>query len=107
MRLVARQPRLRLMLTLLTAQAIAVGSLDLLFVILAVTALGRPQAWAGYLNAAHGVGPVPPARAAVVLVRGRRRRPVLAAALLLSSARAALAAHGGAPAPVALRLPAR
>jgi hypothetical protein len=95
MRLVARQPRLRLMLTLLTAQAMAVGSLDLLFVILAVTVLGRPQAWAGYLNAAYGVGAVLAALAGVFLVGRRLGGPILGAALLLSCALAALAAHVG------------
>jgi hypothetical protein len=94
-RLVARQPRLRLMLTLLTAQAIAVGSLDLLFVILAVTVLGRPQAWAGYLNAAYGVGAVLAALAGVFLVGRRLGGPILGAALLLSCALASLAARVG------------
>ncbi len=102
MRLVARQPRLRLMLTLLTAQAIAVGSLDLLFVILAVTVLGRPQAWAGYLNAAYGVGAVLAALAGVFLVGRRLGGPILGAALLLSCALAALAAHVGVPGTLAL-----
>jgi hypothetical protein len=45
--LMARAPRLRLMLALLTAEAVVVGALDLLFVILAISVLGRPQAWAG------------------------------------------------------------
>ncbi len=49
-RLTARQPRLRLMLALLTAEAVVVGALDLLFVILAISVLDRSQAWAGYLN---------------------------------------------------------
>jgi len=53
-RLAARQPRLRLMLAMLTAEAAVVGALDLLFVILAVTVLGRPQAWAGYLRSLAG-----------------------------------------------------
>src|SRR5438477_3640084 len=49
-RLTVRQPRLRLMLALLTAEAVVVGALDLLFVILAISVLHRSQAWAGYLN---------------------------------------------------------
>jgi len=102
MRLIARQPRLRLMLTLLTAQAIAVGSLDLLFVILAVTVLGRPQAWAGYLNAAYGVGAVLAALAGVFLVGRRLGGPILGAALLLSCALAALAVHVGVTGTLAL-----
>ena len=47
LRLAVRQPRLRLMLALLTADAVVVGALDLLVVILALTVLGRPPSWAG------------------------------------------------------------
>jgi len=90
-RLVARQPRLRLVLALLTAEAVVVGALDLLFVILAVTVLGRPQAWAGYLNSAYGVGAVLAAAVGVLLVGRRLSAPILGAALLLSGALAALA----------------
>src|SRR5579862_2602767 len=91
-RLIARQPRLRLVLALLTAEAVVVGALDLLFVILAVTVLGRPQAWAGYLNSAYGVGAVLAAAVGVLLVGRRLSGPILGAALLLSGALAALAA---------------
>ena len=41
LRLAVRQPRLRLMLALLTADAVVTGALDLLVVILALTVLGR------------------------------------------------------------------
>jgi MFS family permease len=71
MRLAVRQPRLRLMLALLAAEAAVVGALDLLFVILAVTVLGRSQAWAGYLNSAYGMGAILAATVSVLLV-GRR-----------------------------------
>ena len=91
-RLAVRQPRLRLMLALLTAEAAVVGALDLLFVILAVTVLGRPQAWAGYLNSAYGVGAILAAPVSVLLVGRRLGGPILGAALLLSGALAALAA---------------
>ena len=47
LRLAVRQPRLRLMLALLTADAVVLGALDLLVVILALTVLGRPPGWAG------------------------------------------------------------
>ena len=40
-----RQPRLRLMLALLTADAVVTGALDLLVVILALSVLGRPPGW--------------------------------------------------------------
>ena len=101
-RLAAGQPRLRLMLALLTAEAAVVGALDLLFVILAVTVLGRPQAWAGYLNSAYGAGAVLAATVGVLLVGRRLGLPILAAALLLSGALAALAASLGLAGTVAL-----
>jgi MFS family permease len=101
-RLVVRQPRLRLMLALLTAEAAVVGALDLLFVILAVTVLGRPQAWAGYLNSAYGVGAILAATLGVLLVGRRLGGPNAGAALLLSGALAALAASLGLAGTVAL-----
>jgi MFS family permease len=101
-RLAAGQPRLRLMLALLTAEAAVVGALDLLFVILAVTVLGRPQAWVGYLNSAYGVGAVLAAPVSVLLVGRRLGAPILGAALLLSGALAALAAGLGLGGTVAL-----
>jgi MFS family permease len=94
-RLAAGQPRLRLILALLTAEAAVVGALDLLFVILAVTVLGRPQAWAGYLNSAYGLGAVLAAAVSVLLVGRRLGVPILVAALLLSGALAAVAAGLG------------
>jgi hypothetical protein len=100
--LAAGQPRLRLMLALLTAEAAVVGALDLLFVILAVTVLGRPQAWAGYLNSAYGVGAILAAPVSVLLVGRRLGAPILGAALLLSGALAALAAGRGLGGTVAL-----
>jgi Cyclic nucleotide-binding domain len=101
-RLAVRQPRLRLMLALLTAEAAVVGALDLLFVILAVTVLGRPQEWAGYLNAAYGVGAILAAGVSVLLVGRRLGGPILGAALLLSGALAVLAAGLGLAGTVAL-----
>jgi hypothetical protein len=94
-RLAVRQPRLRVVLALLTAEAVVVGALDLLFVILAVTVLDRPQAWAGYLNSAYGAGAVLSAGLSMLLVRRRLGGPILGAALLLSGALAALAAGLG------------
>jgi hypothetical protein len=102
MRLAVRQPRLRLMLALLTAEAAVVGALDLLFVILAVTVLGRSQAWAGYLNSAYGMGAILAATVSVLLVGRRLGLPILGSALLLSGALAALAAGLGLAGTVAL-----
>jgi MFS family permease len=101
-RLAVWQPRLRLMLALLTAETVVVGALDLLFVILAVTVLGRPQAWAGYLNSAYGAGAILAATLSVLLVGRRLGGPIAGSALLLSGAIAALAAGLGLTATVAL-----
>ena len=55
---VAGQPRPRLLVSLLTAQYVVVGSLDVLFVVVAIQVLGRGQVWVGYLNTAYGAGAV-------------------------------------------------
>ena len=102
LRLMVGRPRLRLMVGLLTAGAIVVGALDLLIVILAITVLNRPQAWAGYLNFACGVGAVLAATASVALVGRRLGGPILGAALVISGALAALAFGLGLAATVAL-----
>ncbi len=94
-RLAARQPRLRVMLALLSAEAVVGGALDLLFVILAVSVLGRSQAWAGYLNAADGIGAMLAAAGTVLLIGRRLSAPILGAAVLLSAAVAATAASVG------------
>jgi hypothetical protein len=95
LRLAAGQPRLRLMLALLTADAVVVAALDLLFVILAISVLGRSQAWAGYLAFAFGVGAVLAATGSAVLVGRRLGGPILGAALMFSGALAALASGVG------------
>jgi hypothetical protein len=102
LRLAATQPRLRLMLALLTAEAVVAGAMDLLFVILAIGVLDRPQAWAGYLNAASGAGAVLAASMSAVLVGRRLTMPILGAAVLLSGALAALAIGPGVAGTVAL-----
>jgi MFS family permease len=102
LRLTARQPRLRLMLALLTAEAVVLGALDLLLVILAISVLHRTQAWAGYLNSADGVGAVLAAPVSATLVGRRLGLPILGAALLLSAALAVLAFGLGLVATVAL-----
>lgn len=95
LRLAAGQPRLRLMLALLTADAVVAGALDLLVVILAISVLGRSQAWAGYLTFAFGAGAVLAATGSAVLVGRRLGGPILAAALVFSGALAALASGAG------------
>jgi hypothetical protein len=95
MRLAGRQPGLRVVLALLTAEAVVGGGLDVLFVILAVSVLGRSQAWAGYLNSAYGAGAVLAVAVSAALVGRRLGLPVLAAALALSAAIGALALGPG------------
>lgn len=102
LRLAVRRPRLRLMLALLTAEAVVVGALDLLVVILAIGVLRRPPAWAGYLDFAFGAGAVPAATASAVLVGRHLGRPIPMAALVLSGALAALASGPGLAGTVAL-----
>jgi len=95
LRLTASRPRLRLMLGLLTAQAVVAGALDLLIVIVAVSVLGLSHAWVGYLNFAYGLGAVLAATASVLLIGRRLGVPIVSAALLLSIALAALASDVG------------
>ena len=102
LRLAMRQPRLRLMLALLTAEAVVVGALELLVVILAISVLDRPQGWAGYLAFAFGAGAVLAATVSAALVGRRLGRPILAAALVFSGALAALAFGPGLAGTVAL-----
>jgi MFS family permease len=102
LRLTARQPRLRVMLALLTAESVVAGALDLLFVILAVSVLGRSEAWAGYLNSAYGAGAVLAATAGAILIGRRLGAPILGAALLVSAALAVLGFGAGLAGTVAL-----
>jgi MFS family permease len=102
LRLAAGQPRLRVMLALLTAEAVVVGAFDLLFVILAVGVLSRPQAWAGYLNSVYGAGAMVAATMSAMLVGRRLGLPILVAGLLTSGALAALAIGPGLGGTVAL-----
>jgi hypothetical protein len=90
-RLAVRQPRVRLMLALLTADSVVVGALDLLVVILAINVLGRSSGWVGYLQFAFGVGALLAATVSVGLVGRRLSGPILAAALAFSAALAAVA----------------
>ncbi|HEY2518660.1 MAG TPA: cyclic nucleotide-binding domain-containing protein [Streptosporangiaceae bacterium] len=102
LRLAVSQPRLRLMLALLTADAVVVGALDVLFVILALAVLKRPAGWAGYLNFGFGVGAVLAATGSAVLVGRRLGRPIMVAALAFSAALAMVAFGPGTAGTVAL-----
>jgi hypothetical protein len=102
LRLAVGQPRLRLMLALLTADAVVTGALDLLVVILALTVLGRSPGWVGYLQFAFGAGALLAATVSAVLVGRRLSGPILAAALAFSVALAVVAFGLGLAGTVAL-----
>jgi MFS family permease len=68
---VGRSRPSRTVLMVLAAQAFVAGTLDLIFVVVAVDVLGRSNADAAWLSSAYGVGALLGAGATVVLV-GRR-----------------------------------
>ena len=82
---VTRRSRPRLLVSLLTVQYVVVGSLDVLFVVLAIQVLGRGQVWVGYLNIAYGAGAVAAGLLTAHLL-GRRLGRALVASLLALSA---------------------
>jgi MFS family permease len=81
-RVIVREPEPRALFSLLGAQYVVIGALDVLVVVLAVDVLGMGDPGAGYLYAAFGAGGVLAAGITAALV-GRRR---LAPSLLLAVA---------------------
>ena len=92
---VAREPGPRALVWLLGVEALAIGALDVLYVVLAVGVLGHSGSVAGYLNAAFGAGGVLGVAATVALVGRRRIAPALLVGLAVWAA--ALAAIAAAP----------
>ena len=82
----ARDPSARVLVGLLTVQFVIVGTLDVLFVVLAVDVLDLGGSGAGYVNAAFGAGGVVGIVATATLVGKKRLAPALAAAALTLSA---------------------
>jgi cyclic nucleotide-binding protein/MFS transporter len=82
LRLVREEPEARLLLGLLAAESVAIGALDVVYVVLAVSLLGLGGSGAGYLNAAFGAGGVLGIAATAALVGRRRLTPALAAGAL-------------------------
>jgi MFS family permease len=80
---VAREPGPRALVWLLGVEALAIGALDVLYVVLAVGVLGHEGGTAGYLNAAFGLGGVVGVAVTVALVGRRRLAPALLAGLVL------------------------
>lgn len=92
-RVLAEEPRARLILGFLGAQFVLWGVLDMIAVVLAIDVLDLGAAGAGYLNAAFGAGGALGAVAGLAFV-GRRRLapPLVAAALVWGAAFGALGA---------------
>jgi MFS family permease len=82
-RLLARDRPSALLVGLLGAQYIAIGALDVLYVVLALGVLGLGESGAGYLNAAFGLGGVLGIAATAALVGRARLVPPLIAGLAL------------------------
>jgi hypothetical protein len=82
LRLVREEPEARLLLGLLAAESVAIGALDVVYVVLAVSLLGLGGSGAGYLNAAFGAGGVLGIAATAALVGRRHLTPALAAGAL-------------------------
>ncbi len=80
---VVREPGPRSLVWLLGVEAVAIGALDVLYVVLAVGVLRHDGSVAGYLNAAFGLGGVLGIGATVALVGRRRLAPALLAGLAL------------------------
>jgi MFS family permease len=79
---VREEPEARLLLGLLAAESIAIGALDVVYVVLAISLLDLGGSGAGYLNAAFGAGGVAGVVATATLVGRQRLTPALAAGAL-------------------------
>ncbi len=90
-RLLSESPQTRVLVGLLGAQYVAIGALDVLYVVLAISVLDLGNAGAGYLNAAFGAGGVVGIALTAALVGRRRLAPALAGPILLWSAAFAVA----------------
>ncbi len=76
----------RVLISLLGAQFVVLGALDVLFVVLAVRVLGLGGAGTGYLNAAFGAGGVLGILATIRMIGRPRLAPPLAVAALVWAA---------------------
>ena len=82
----------RILLGLQTATWVVVGSLDILFVVLAIRVLHDGPGWVGYLNTAYGAGGLVGGVIAAALIGARRLAlPILGSGALLGAALAAVA----------------
>ena len=89
-RLLAKEPAARTLVALLSGQFVAIGALDVLYVVLAISVLDLGGSGAGYLNAAFGAGGVAGIAVTVALVGRRRLMPALVLGILAWGAAFAL-----------------
>jgi MFS family permease len=89
-RLLANEPAARTLVGVLSAQFVAIGALDVLYVVLAISVLDLGGSGAGYLNAAFGAGGVAGIAVTVALIGRRRLMPALVLGILAWGAAFAL-----------------
>ena len=82
-RTLAREPSARVLVGLLGGQFVAIGALDVLYVVLAISVLDLGGSGAGYLNAAFGAGGVAGIAVTAALVGRRRLLPPLALGVIV------------------------
>jgi MFS family permease len=82
LRILRREAATRALVLVIAAEHLAIGALDVLVVVLAISALGLGSPAAGYLNAAFGLGATVGGLAAVGLIGARSiSRPLVGAAI--------------------------
>ena len=81
---IGRQPALRVMMLLLTAQTAVAGALQVFIVVAAFELLGLGEGGVGYLNSAVGVGAFIGAVAALSLTGARRLSPAFIVGVVLA-----------------------
>jgi MFS family permease len=91
-RALRHEPAARTLVGLLGAQFVAIGALDVLYVVLALSELGLGGSGAGYLNAAFGAGGVAGIAVTAALVGRRRLLPPLVLGVIVWGAAFALLA---------------
>jgi hypothetical protein len=93
LRILRREPPARALVLIIAAEHVAIGALDVLVVVLAISTLGLGSPGAGYLNAAFGAGATVGGFAALTLAGSRTMAvPLLGAAVAWAVAFAALGA---------------
>ncbi len=107
-RFLRAERRASVVMLVLSGGIVLSGALDVLFVAVAISVLGKGQSWAGFLSSASGFGALVGAALAVTLVGRRRLVPALAGGTFVFSGPVAVigAAPAAATAPRGSRWPA-